>query len=169
MARPSTYGAEICDAICKRIAEGESVRSICSDEEMPSKSTVMNWLREHEEFQVQYARACEARTIFWAEEIIEIADDSGNDFMERKRKDGSIETVPDHENVQRSKLRVDSRKWLMSKLLPKKYGDKLQHTGPDGDDPIHFKRTIDFSGCTDEQLRQLRAIANSIDGGTEQS
>lgn len=169
MARPSIFSEKICNAICAKIAKGKSLRSICSEKNMPSKSVVMLWLQKHEAFQIQYARACELRAAFWAEEIIEIADDSTNDFMERKRKDGTIETVPDHENVQRSKLRVDSRKWLMSKLVPKKYGDKLQHTGPEGDEPIQAKHTFDFSGLTVEQLHQLRDLAASISGGADGS
>lgn len=169
MGRPSKFNTKICNAICTKIAEGKSVRSICSEKKMPARRTVMNWLQQHEEFQVQYTRACELRAAFWAEEIIEIADDSTNDFMERKRKDGSVETVPDHENVQRSKLRVDSRKWLMSKLVPKKYGDKLQHTGPEGDEPIQAKHILDFSELTNEQLRQLKVLAACIGSGAGES
>ena len=76
--------------------------------------------RDDPEFAVRYARAMELRCERMAEEILEIADDSSNDWMERE---GLI--VPDHENVQRSRLRVDSRKWVLSKLMPRKYGDRV--------------------------------------------
>jgi hypothetical protein len=62
-----------------------------------------------------------------ADELLEISDDASNDWMARRAKSGDIESVPDNEAVQRSRLRVDTRKWLMGKLKPKKYGDKIQH------------------------------------------
>jgi len=72
----------------------------------------------------------------WADEIVEIADDGSNDWMQRRLKDGSDETVMDHEHVSRSRLRVDTKKWLLSKLAAKTYGDKVQHTGAGGDGPV---------------------------------
>ncbi len=63
----------------------------------------------------------------WAEEIVDIADDATNDWMERRNEEGGVSAVvADHEHISRSKLRVDSRKWIASKLLPKVYGDKLK-------------------------------------------
>lgn len=67
----------------------------------------------------------------WAEEIIEIADDGSNDWMERNDKDNPG-FVANGEHIQRSRLRSDNRKWLLSKLAARKYGDKLEHTGPEG-------------------------------------
>lgn len=129
MGRPSTYGPEIADLICVRLAEGQTLREICRDEAMPGLSTVFRWLGDHEAFRDQYARAREAQADAWADEIIEIADDGTNDWVER---DGREAVNGDH--IQRSKLRVDARKWLMSKAAPKKYGDKvaLEHAGKDG-------------------------------------
>jgi len=97
---------------------------------MPDKSTVFRWLESKEAFRDQYAQACNARADYWADEILEIADDGTNDWMLRKSGDDEIEVV-NHENISRSKLRVDARKWLMSKMAPKKYGDKTttEHTG----------------------------------------
>lgn len=108
---------------------------------MPSKTSVFRWLNDQPSFRDQYARAREAQAEHWADEILEIADDGSNDWMERRLKDGATETVIDHEHVTRSRLRVDSRKWLMSKLAPKKYGDKVvnEHTGADGG-PVQFER-----------------------------
>ena len=130
MARPSLFSDKIATEICERLALGESLRQICSDDEMPSKSTVMRWLFEEDKkaFQDQYAKAREALMEHWAEEIIDIADDATNDYMDRKQKDGSIEQVLNSEWITRSRLRVDTRKWLMSKLAPKKYGEKLETT-----------------------------------------
>jgi hypothetical protein len=64
-----------------------------------------------------------------ADELLEIADDASNDFMERKGKDGEAVMVVDHDHIARSRLRVDTRKWLLSKALPKVYGDKLELAG----------------------------------------
>jgi hypothetical protein len=134
VGRPSDYSPEVADKICGLIADGQSLREICEADEMPDKATVFRWLDKHEEFRDQYARAREAQAEHWADEILEIADDGSNDWMERQSRDGSTQEVINSEHVTRSRLRVDSRKWLMSKLAPKKYGDRvdLTHAGPDG-------------------------------------
>ena len=97
-----------------------------------------NQFTKHSEFSEQYARAREQQQEFYAEEILDIADDGQNDYMERLNKNGEIEMVVNHENIQRSRLRVDTRKWIMSKLAPKKYGDKVQQeiSGKDGGELI---------------------------------
>ncbi len=124
----------MADRICAQIAEGQSLREICRADDMPGKSTVFQWLQKDKAFADQYAQAREAQADHWADEILEIADDGTNDWTKRQNRDGSTYTEVDHEHVTRSRLRVDSRKWLMSKLLPKKYGDRvdLTHTGKDG-------------------------------------
>jgi hypothetical protein len=138
--RPSDYNPEITTAICVRLGLGESLREICRDEDMPSKSTVMRWLASHQEFRDQYAGAREAQADYYAEEIIEISDDATNDFMTRKNGD-EVEQVENKEVLARSRLRVDTRKWLMARMAPKKYGDKVtqEHVG-DPDKPIVIDR-----------------------------
>lgn len=125
--RPSAFSAEIADAICERLIGGESLRTICGDDAMPAASSVFKWLRQHPDFAEQYARAREAQADALVEDIIEIADDGRSDF----RVDGQGNERVDAEHIQRSRLRVDTRKWLMAKLAPKKYGDKidLNHGG----------------------------------------
>lgn len=137
--RPSDYTQDTADKICQRLAAGESLRAICREEEMPSQSMVFRWLAANEPFREQYARARDAQADFYAEEIIEISDDGTNDWMERRseaEKGAGVNTgwVLNGEHVQRSRLRVDARKWFASKVAPKKYGDKLDTTlsGPDG-------------------------------------
>lgn len=142
MARPSKYSDKLATEICVRLAEGESLRQICAGDKMPSKSTVLRWLfdGEHKEFQDQYARAREIQAENWADEILEIADDGTNDWMKREGRDGSEYEVVNQEVIGRSRLRVDSRKWLMAKLMPKKYGDKssLELSGKEGAPPVRF-------------------------------
>lgn len=143
MARPSDYSTATTTAICIRLGLGESLREICSGEDMPDKSTVMRWLATHSEFRDQYASAREAQADYYAEEIIEISDDGTNDWMLRKQGDDEIE-VENKEVLARSRLRVDTRKWLMARMAPKKYGDKVtqEHVG-DPDKPVEMLHRIE--------------------------
>lgn len=131
IGRPSSFTDEAAFVICERLAQGESLRKICSDENMPDKSTVMRWLSAKPEFRDQYARAREAQADYWAEEIVEISDDSSGDVIVDEESGNSRQNS---EFVARSRLRVDTRKWLMARMAPKKYGDKItqEHQGPDG-------------------------------------
>lgn len=138
MSRPSKFSQDLADSICEIIANGESLRSICANEEMPARSTVFKWLSERPEFADQYARAREAQADAIFDDILDIADDGSNDWMERIGEEGrSIGWRENGEALRRSVLRVDARKWMAGKLKPKKYGDKLNLTG-DKDDPIHI-------------------------------
>ncbi len=136
--RPTRYTPKVAADICTRLAGGEGLRSICDDAAMPARSTVTGWLfdGEHEDFMDQYARAREAQAEVWADEIVSIADDSSSDVT--TDKDGK--EIVNHEHIQRSRLRVDTRKWVASKLLPKRYGDKLQPTGEGGGPVPHEHR-----------------------------
>lgn len=127
--RPSEYSPEIAAAICERLAAGESLRVICAGADMPAKSTVFRWLADpgRGEFRDQYARAREAQVEHYVEEILEIADDTGRDNIATEHGERC-----NTEWVQRSRVRIDTRKWLMSKLAPKKYGDKLELAGSIG-------------------------------------
>lgn len=129
MSRPTIYTDELALTICERLAEGSTLRELCRQEDMPGRSTVFRWLEEKPAFRDRYARACEWRAESWGDELLDIADDGSLDYVateDGERFDG--------EHVQRSKLRVDTRKWLMSKAAPKKYGDKVTNelTGADG-------------------------------------
>lgn len=129
MGRPSEFTQETADAICLRLIEGDSLRTICKADEMPAASTVFKWLSERPAFSEQYARAREAQADHLAEEILQIADDGENDTYQTDNGPAVNQDV-----IQRSKLRVDARKWLAGKMAPKKYGDKVtqEHTGPNG-------------------------------------
>lgn len=123
MGRPTLYTPELAAEICERIALGESLRAICREEDMPGQSTVFRWLDQDTVFQEQYVHARAKQADTFAEEIIEIADDTSRDT--RITDNGE---QPDTEWIARSRLRVDARKWVMSKLAPKKYGDKIDVT-----------------------------------------
>ncbi|ELY4440254.1 DNA packaging protein [Cronobacter dublinensis] len=150
--RPSDYTEELAEIICLRLAEGESLRSVCRDEGMPSKQAVLRWLARNESFRAQYVRAKEEGAEAIAEELFDIADDGSNDWMEKLDKDGeAIGYQLNGEHVQRSKLRIDTRKWYLSKIMPKKYGDRIQHD-----------QSITFSNLSDEELdKKLQELSNA--------
>ncbi len=123
--RPTDYTPELADVICAKLAAGESMRTVCNDDSLPCRATLFTWLRKHPEFLDQYTRAKEESADALIEESLDIADDGSNDWMERLGKDGeSAGWQLNGEHVQRSKLRIETRKWMASKLKPKKYGDR---------------------------------------------
>lgn len=109
IGRPSKFTKELADKICECLANGDSLRKICADGNMPAGSTVWLWLSENKAFSEQYARAREKQAEFYADEIIEIADS----------------VIAAAEEVAKARLQIDARKWHASKLAPKKYGDKV--------------------------------------------
>ena len=121
---PVEFTQEIFDAICERLADGESLRGICSEEEFPSKGAFFRWVAKSDDLADQYARAREVQGDTLFDDMLDIADDARNDWMERRGEDDAG-WVANGENIQRSKLRIDARKWMAGKLRPKKYGDKL--------------------------------------------
>lgn len=130
MAKPFNLSPEFIAAICERIAAGESVRSICRDPTMPDASTVFKYLALDAGFAQQYARAKEAGIEAILDEASDIADEGTNDWM-KKNDPANPGYALNGEHVQRSRLRIDTRKWFASKLLPKKYGDRqeVHHSG----------------------------------------
>lgn len=132
--RPSLYTPELADAICAEIVQGYSLRTICKAESMPCVATIFSWFRTKPEFLEQYEKAKEAQADMLAEDLLDIADDGTNDWMEKYDKDGAaIGYQINGEHIQRSRLRVDTRKWIASKLKAKKYGDSTQHRHADAD------------------------------------
>lgn len=132
MSRRSSYTQEMGDAICQRMCDGESLRQICKDESMPYMSVVMRWARDIPEFQEHYARAREDLQAHWAEQILEIAD-SPLMGIKTETKGEEVKTITG-DMIEHRRLQIDTRKWLLSKLAPKKYGEKvdLTHANPDG-------------------------------------
>lgn len=134
--RPSSYTQDVADALCAQLAEGKSLRSVCKSESMPCVKTVFNWFRTQPGFLQQYEKAKEESADAMSDEILEIADNGRNDYMESQEDGGGQSYRANGEHIQRSRLRVDARKWLASKLKPKKYGDKTttELTGANGGD-----------------------------------
>lgn len=107
--RKTIFTPVLAERICALLASGLSLRKVCEASDMPDVSTVRDWLIKDAEFAAQYARAREAQAEHYAEEIIEIADTEADAAKARNR--------------------IDARKWTAVKLLPKKYGDKVEHSG----------------------------------------
>ena len=116
------YSDKLAQTICTRMIMGESVLSICKDKDMPSADTIYRWAfnKEHP-FAELYKRAREIQAEKYVDEIMTIADDSSEDYKEINGK-----RIVDNENIQRARLRVDTRKWVACKVLPKIYGEKSQ-------------------------------------------
>lgn len=146
IGRHSDYTDEIAETICARMAVGESIRGICRDEAMPHVSTVMRWLGQNQAFRELYSRARELQAEYLLDEMVEIADDGTNDYVAKRDAEGEIIGWRENgEFVQRSRLRVDARKWAIAKLAPRKYGDKVTLNG-DPDNPVRLDVTV-----TDDQ------------------
>lgn len=136
---------EILEQVLDRIAGGESLRAICREPKMPQIQQLMRLRLSSEEFAEQYARAREMQAEQFYDEILEIVDDGTNDFVEREDAKGNVKVMPDMELVQRSKMRYEARRWAMSKILPKRFGEKLdvEHTGKDGGPLVFTLKRVD--------------------------
>jgi hypothetical protein len=115
--RPSKY-KEQAEIVLELLSLGRSLRQIAAVKGMPDEITVLRWVVKHPEFREQYARARERQAEFYATQMIDIADDVSNDVT------GELK-MPNNVAVQRAKLQIDTRKWIAAKLLPKKYGDRV--------------------------------------------
>jgi hypothetical protein len=130
----------IQNEICTRIATtSKSLRQICQDmikdfDHMPCYRDIVQMLADDKEFSPQYARAKAIQAELLFDEILEISDDSSLDMAFTEEGKPFI----DHEHVNRSRLRVDSRKFYIAKILPKKYSEKHEVTGKDGG-PVEIK------------------------------
>lgn len=133
VGRPSDYSPELASRICEQLSGGISLRTVCKADDMPCAATVFNWLRAKPEFVEQYTRAKEESADALVEEMLDISDEASNDWME-VHDDDNVGYRLNGEAINRSRLRVDTRKWIASKLKPKKYGEKVQTelTGADG-------------------------------------
>ena len=129
IGRPSVYSDALACLICERIAMGESLRSICRDEDTPAMSTVFKWLNENKSFSEQYARAKEESAEYHADGMIDLCDIEPSVVVDQN----GVARV-DAGWVQWNRVRIDTRKWVASKLKPKKYGEYTRNeiTGKDG-------------------------------------
>jgi len=139
--RPTKYTPAIARKILARLADGHGLKTICRDDtKLPPATTIRGWYIDDRPkgFYVRYAHARELGAHAMADEINEIADDGRQDYAIFKTASGKTIIRFDQERVQRSRLRIDARKWLTSKILPKIFGDKI-----DLDGQLEIKMVID--------------------------
>ena len=143
MAYSKSEKDKIFKKIFDSLSKGEALRNILKEECFPSTVTFYKWIDDDDDKAKQYARACEDRADAIFEDILDIADNGEDDVIEMDLGDGLVVEKTNNEVIQRSKLRVDARKWMLSKMNPKKYGDKIDHT-TDGD-KINDTKQINIS------------------------
>lgn len=129
MSRPSSYTEELADAILDQMMDGRSLRSICDDDDMPNRRTVIRWMEKDEAFATRCARAREMQADYMDDLILDTANSC---------------TV---EDAQAARVKISAYQWRASKLAPKRYGDKVQTevSGPDGG-PIPTQINVNFVG-----------------------
>lgn len=125
VGRPTKYSSDIADLLCAEIADGKSMRTVCASETMPAMSTIFRWLNEKPEFKEQYEIAKQESADAMVEDMLFIADE-----IAAMSPDGKVDSA----DIAHKRLRVDTRKWVASKLKPKKYGEYTRNeiTGKDG-------------------------------------
>lgn len=138
---------ELINTICEEMAKGRSLRSVLRDEGMPDRTTFFKWIEGNEERINQYVGAREARAASIFEDILNIADSQEGDII--TLEDGK--EIINHDVIQRARLRVDTRKWMLGKMQPKKYGEKLDLSSSDG---TMTPKTEIITTLTQEQLKE---------------
>jgi hypothetical protein len=120
-ARKLTYSPRVGENICALIAEGSTLEAACEVVGLPRR-TVRSWIERHPDFEAAYERARRLRADHLVDEIIAISD--------------SVRGSDSAAAVQAARLATDNRRWLASKLLPDRFGDRLEMVGADGKDLI---------------------------------
>lgn len=134
LGRPTKYTKQLDQEICERLASGESLNAICRDEHMPNRCQITRWIlatdnKTYDDFRTNYALAREVQYQNMADDIIDIADNGTNDWMKSNDPENDGFKV-NGDALGRSRLRVDTRKWFMSKVLPK-FKDKPEEVKSD--------------------------------------
>ena len=160
IGRPTVFTQHIADLICVRISEGESLKSITLDEEMPDRATVYRWLAADPAFCDMYARAREDQADTLADEIMAIADETP-DLNPILDKHGALIEIQLHSAyLQWQKQRIDARKWTAMKLKPKKYGDRQILAG-DSEAPLEVQNdAMTILAAAVKNLELKRQTAN---------
>lgn len=126
--RPVKPTEPVVRKLCERIMLGDSLEKIAEDPRMPTKVTIVRWLADpaNAEFRERYYNARRVQAELRIDEIFDIADDSSQDYKPVYDEDGNlIRMDPNNEHIQRSRVRIDTRKWFAAKMLPRIYGEKV--------------------------------------------
>ena len=148
IGRPTKYTPAMAERICELVATSEMGYNRLHElyPDLPDRSNVNLWRRRYPEFRAKYAQAKCEQIEFMTEEILEIADDGKNDYMEHyDQKTGCVSWQVNGEHIQRSRVRIDTRKWLAAKLVPKVYGELIKEEQKDDmlEDSLKRKHDLD--------------------------
>lgn len=155
LGRPSTYSEEIAEAICHRIADGETLIDICAEEGMPPRRTVLDWLKLHDNFRSTYREARERQ--------------GDHTYDEMKRIESGV--LKGEIDPQAARVVLWSSQWRAARICPKNYSEKVitEHSGPDGG-AIQLQATVlDASSMTAEERETMRQILLAAQARKEQS
>jgi hypothetical protein len=151
--RPATYDKAIAQQMCEQLSEGIPLREICRQEGYPAWRTVYLWMSKDPDLSAAIAHARDIGYDAMAEECLDIADNAGNDYMERLDAEGvPVGWQVNGDHIQRSKLRIETRLKLLAKFNPKRYGDKIVHAG-DEVNPVIIENNHNVFG---ELLKNLK-------------
>jgi hypothetical protein len=157
--RPSKYDPLIAQQMCELLSEGIPLRQICRENEgFPAWRTVYDWMKRDADLSAAIAHARDMGYDAMAEECLDIADNAGNDWMERLDAEGvPVGWQVNGENIQRSKLRIETRLKLLAKFNPKKYGDKIVHSGDD-ENPVVIENNLNVFGELLKNIKMQRQM-----------
>lgn len=134
--RPTDYTPELAEEICDAIAsDSKGLCRLCKENDhWPARKNIYQWFKKYPDFRNKYMQAKEHQIEAIVDEVLEIADDTSHDTIIKTDNDGHEKEVCNSEWINRSRLRIDTRKWLAAKLAPKLYGDKqtTEHTVGEG-------------------------------------
>lgn len=124
------YSPDIAAEICERLSQGESLRKICDDPHMPVPSAVIAWvMKDVDGFSERYTHARSIGYQLLADELIHIADTPHIGTKSVSKATGL--EITEGDMIEHRRLQVDTRKWMLAKMLPKVYGDRqhIEHSG----------------------------------------
>ena len=138
--RPTDYSTELADLVCQRLMEEGTLLEACDKHpELPHTTTVYRWLQVHQDFRFKYCRAREDVMEMWADEIVRVSNDETLEPNDRR-------------------VKIDTKKWIMSKIAYKKYGDKLVHSG-DPENPVRvMHKAVEIAALSPNQLALLERL-----------
>ena len=164
IAKVVKYGPEISDKICSDIEAGMSVGQICRQDGYPEKKSVYRWLAKHDEFLSDYRAAKISGIEALVDQMMDIANDASDDFKRDSNgellRDKKGNRILDGEHVQRSRLRIDTIKWVATKLVPRLYGDNKH---------VEVDVKVGVKALTDDQLaKKITSLKDQLYGSDKQ-
>lgn len=155
--RPSFLTPELFESVTQLIASGKTLK-YCAETLNFSESNFRFALANDSQLAAAWALAKQQQADALEDDLLVIADDRSQDVIERTLKNGETVEVQNSEFIARSKVRIDTRKWLMSKINPKKYGERLE---------VDQKVTHEVGDSVQSLFGAIRAEAEKIDATIE--